>query len=84
MTFKDLRKLISEQQQESFTVEEEQKQNPRLAILLSRLRNKPFWYSWDNKEKHKREYKRTNGDCCLNHILLLPEKEGKPCHCMRV
>jgi hypothetical protein len=47
----------------------------RLALLSQRLRNKPFWI-WSSIEKHKQEYKRTNGDCCFNHIIGLPQKDG--------
>jgi hypothetical protein len=60
--FKDLRKLIS-QQQDSASKE-----------LFDRLHNKPFWV-WDIEE-HKQEDIRTNGDCCFNHIIGLPQKDG--------
>jgi hypothetical protein len=42
--------------------------------LYDRLYNKPFWI-W-SKEEHKQEDKRTNGDCCFNHIIGLPQKNG--------
>jgi hypothetical protein len=29
-----------------------------------------------NIEEHKREDIRTNGDCCFNHIIGLPQKDG--------
>jgi hypothetical protein len=38
------------------------------------LRNKPFWI-WD-KQQHKQEDIRTDGDCCFNHIIGLPQKDG--------
>src|ERR687884_1222943 len=38
------------------------------------LKNKPFWI-WDVKE-HKKEDVITNGDCCFNHIIGLPQKDG--------
>jgi hypothetical protein len=63
LTFKDLRKgvdLESTAQQQS--------------SLFERLQNKPFWI-W-NVEEHKQEDIRTNGDCCFNHIIGLPQKDG--------
>ena len=42
---------------------------------LSILKGKVFWY-WD-KEQHTQEYLRTNGQCCFNHIVGLPTKDGK-------
>jgi hypothetical protein len=39
---------------------------------LERLYNKPFWI-W-NIEEHKLEDVRTNGLCCFNHIIGLPQK----------
>jgi hypothetical protein len=38
------------------------------------LDHKPFWI-W-NVEEHKQEDIRTNGDCCFNHIIGLPQKDG--------
>jgi terminase large subunit-like protein len=62
VTFKDLKKRVSlETQQQQFG-------------LFGRLRNKPFWI-W-NIEDHKHEDIRTNGDCCVNHIIGLPQKDG--------
>jgi hypothetical protein len=63
--FKDLQKLVSHSQQ--------QKENTRKQ-LFRRLQGKPFWI-WDIVE-HKQEDVRTNGDCCFNHIIGLPTKEG--------
>ena len=62
MTFKDLKKRISLQlpQQQS--------------KFFGRLQNKPFWM-W-NIEEHKQEDIRTDGDCCFNHIIGLPQKDG--------
>jgi hypothetical protein len=44
------------------------------SSLFERLQNKPFWI-W-NIEEHKQEDIKTNGDCCFNHIVGLPTKEG--------
>jgi hypothetical protein len=65
LTFKDLKKrVVSEtavQQQQS--------------RLFQRLQGKPFWI-WD-KQPHKLEDITTDGDCCFNHIIGLPTKEGE-------
>jgi hypothetical protein len=62
VTFKDLKKRVS--------LEVAQQQSKLLEIL----RNKPFWI-W-NTDEHRQEDIRTNGDCCFNHIIELPEKNG--------
>jgi hypothetical protein len=62
LTFKDLRKRV--------TLESAQQQ----YMLFCWLRNKPFWI-W-NISEHKQEDIRTNGDCCFNHIIGLPQKDG--------
>jgi Terminase RNaseH-like domain len=61
VTFKDLKKRV--------IVETTQEHK-----ILKRLRDKPFWI-WD-KQQHKQEDIRTNGDCCFNHIVCLPKKDG--------
>ncbi len=61
MTFKDLKKRVSQ----------ETKQQSK---LFERLLNKSFWI-W-NIEEHKQEDIRTNGDCCFNHTIGLPQKNG--------
>jgi hypothetical protein len=61
VVFKDLQKLVSQQQQEKARNE-----------LYDRLINKPFWL-WD-REQHKQEDIKTDGDCCFNHIIGLPTK----------
>jgi hypothetical protein len=66
MTLKDLRKIAVEKQ--GITL-----QQP--TGLFERVRNKPFWI-WD-VEQRKLEDIRTNGDCCFNHIIGLPKKNGK-------
>jgi hypothetical protein len=64
LTFKDLKKRVS--------LEAVTKQQSR---LFGRLCNKPFWI-W-NVQEHKQEDTRANGDCCFNHIIGLPTKEGE-------
>jgi hypothetical protein len=61
VTFKDLKKRV--------TLETTQEHK-----ALERLRNKPYWI-WDINE-HKQEDIRTNGDCCFNHLIGLPQKDG--------
>jgi hypothetical protein len=63
LTFKELKKRI--------TLEATTEQQSKLS---ERLQNKPFWI-WDIEE-HKHEDIRTNGDCCFNHIIGLPGKDG--------
>ena len=63
MTFKDLKKRV--------TITHELEQQTR---LFERLQNKPFWI-W-NIEQHKQTDIQTNGDCCFNHIIGLPRKDG--------
>jgi hypothetical protein len=63
MTFKDLKKRISSSNQQ-----QQQTQS------FDKLQNKPFWI-W-NIEEHKQEDIRTKGECCFNHIIGLPTKDG--------
>jgi hypothetical protein len=63
LTFKDLRKIVSLQA----TTQQQFK-------LSEMLKDKPFWM-WDVDE-HKQEDIRTNGHCCFNHIIGLPQKAG--------
>ena len=63
MTFKDLKKKVS--------LELSQQQ----STLFERLQNKPFWI-WDKEQQHKEEDIKTDGDCCFNHIISLPQKNG--------
>jgi hypothetical protein len=65
LTFKDLKKIVS---LEATTTTKQQ------SKLFERLQNKPFWI-W-NIEEHKLEDIKTNGDCCFNHIIGLPQKDG--------
>jgi hypothetical protein len=62
VTFRDLQKVI-----ESHT-------GPEQSQLLQRLRNKPFWI-WSETE-HKVKDRIHKGDCCFNHIIGLPRKDG--------
>jgi hypothetical protein len=69
VTFKDLQKVI-------------QAQSPLISEAfddrtLNRLRvhgRGAFWY-WD-KKAHKERDMASKGDCCFNHIIGLPRKDG--------
>jgi hypothetical protein len=63
VVFKDLQKLVSQQQKENTRKE-----------LFHRLQGKPFWI-W-NIDEHKQEDIKTDGDCCFNHNIGLPTKAG--------
>jgi hypothetical protein len=63
--FKDLQRLIQQSQQEQYSI---------INSKFEKLQGKPFWI-WDIKE-HKQEDANTNGDCCFNHIIGLPQKDG--------
>ena len=63
MTFKDLKKRVS-------ATHEVQQQ----TRLFERIRDKSFWI-WEI-EQHKQVDIETHGDCCFNHILGLPMKDG--------
>jgi hypothetical protein len=66
VTFKDLQKLIESQPDYN---------NPQQLQQLERLRGKTFWH-WDRGE-HKQKDRSSKGDCCFNHIIGLPRKDGK-------
>jgi hypothetical protein len=61
VTFKDLKKRVS------LEVIQQSK-------LFETINNKPFWI-W-NVEDHRQEDIRAKGDCCFNHIIGLPQKNG--------
>jgi hypothetical protein len=63
VVFKELHKLVSQSHQENTRKE-----------IFQRLQGKPFWI-WD-QQQHKLEDILTNGDCCFNHIIDLPQKNG--------
>ena len=45
-----------------------------LTSILELGKDKPFWI-WDQDE-HREEYILNNGNCCFNHIIGLPSKNG--------
>jgi hypothetical protein len=64
VTFKDLQRVIESQAGQGLN------QNQ-----LQRLRNKEFWYWFERR--HKEIDRITKGDCCMQHIIGLPKKDGK-------
>jgi hypothetical protein len=66
VTFRDLQKLIESNQSQS--------QSPEQTKAFQRLRDKKFWH-WD-KVSHQEAEKKNRGDCCFNHIIGLPRKDG--------
>ena len=44
--------------------------------FFEQFKSKPFWI-WD-KEQHKLAFAKSNGQCCFNHIIGLPQKNGQP------
>jgi hypothetical protein len=70
LTFKELRKIITPHDNS-----QKQHQHQQTTLFANRILNKPFWI-WDVYE-HKAADILTNGDCCFNHIIGLPEKSGE-------
>jgi hypothetical protein len=65
LTFRDLQKRVSLQARIT------QQQQSKLTDKLQ----KRFWI-W-NIDEHKEEDIKIDGDCCFNHIIGLPTKEGE-------
>ena len=53
-------------------------ENPTIRKSFERLQNKPFWI-WSSEEDRK-QYFLTNGDCCFNNIIGLPENHSSLTH----
>ena len=72
MTFKELQKAIQSQSQteSGLSLSSPSSSSPQ----LQRLRDKKFWH-WD-KLQHKATNRANKGDCCFNHIIGLPTKNG--------
>jgi hypothetical protein len=63
VTFKDLQKLV-----------QSAPENSANDNTIIKLRNKPFWIF--EREQHRQEDIKTKWDCCFNHIIGLPTKDG--------
>jgi hypothetical protein len=66
--FRDLKRFVDNQNQT-------QQLQTSAAEQFSIFKGLPF-YIW-NKEEHRKAYAQTNGFCCWNHVIGLPQKEGK-------
>ena len=64
MTFKDLQKVIESRPSQGIN-----------QLQLQKLKGKPFWI-WD-KARHKEKDRITKGECCFQHLVGLPKKNGK-------
>lgn len=70
MTIKDLQRIV-------LTSEElKTEDSPAMKQLIQRLRDKRFWWI-GNATEHTRRFKQSNGNCCFNHIIGLPKKNGE-------
>jgi hypothetical protein len=69
MTFKDLQRIVLSESDSAIESEGMQE-------LTKRLRDKPFWWI-GNTSEHTRRFKISNGNCCFNHIIGLPKKNGE-------
>jgi hypothetical protein len=65
VTFRDLQKVLQSQPDYYSSQQSE---------MLDRLRGKPFWY-WNNG-RHNEVTRSSKYDCCFNHIVGLPTKDG--------
>ena len=77
MTFKELR-FLDDNSTKNVQTNQENKQQQREIKLNSQhfaiFRDRPFWI--EKIEAHKSEDIRTKGNCCFNHIIGLPKKDG--------
>jgi hypothetical protein len=69
MTIRDLQRIV-------LTSENKTEGSPAMNELLKRLRDKRFWWI-GNATEHTRLFKQSNGNCCFNHIIGLPKKNGE-------
>jgi hypothetical protein len=67
MTLRDLQKAV---ESDSGGIRESNQQ-----ILLQKLRGKQFW-NWKEPNIHRERYRVNKGQCCFNHIIGLPKKNG--------
>jgi hypothetical protein len=87
VTFKDLKKWLGNLQ-DSNTItannngynNEDKNNNKESAELILKGKqfeifvNRPFWI--EDIAAHKAEDRETGGNCCFNHIIGLPKKDG--------
>jgi hypothetical protein len=70
MTLKSLRSWVESQQQST--------EEPAMLELKKRLHNRPFWI-WAKLSHDSRQniHNIIKGNCCFNHVIGLPKKDGK-------
>lgn len=73
MTLKEMSRFIKSQTENQ---QQHQQSEPEIQQLLLKLRDKPFWL-WNKNEDHEGRRLSMKGDCCFNHIIGLPQKNGK-------
>src|ERR687894_1367433 len=73
---RDFKHLLDDAVREQEKLDRTNQQEQNWQSLQKQLRDKPFWI-WNNKHRHKQEYRRTKGQCCFNHIIGLPSKIGR-------
>jgi hypothetical protein len=74
ITFKDLKKFISNNIANSNNQEKYKDKIKLLSERFATFRNKPFWITDVNE--HKKADIANKGACCFNHIIGLPKKDG--------
>jgi hypothetical protein len=57
-------------------INKQQRGKKQQKQFFEQFKSKPFWI-WD-REEHKLAFAKTNGQCCFNHIIGLPKKNGQP------
>ena len=67
--------LPYQRHQKKIRLAEKQNQNQLSQFNLDILKDKPFWI-WD-KQEHLKIALETNQQCCFNHIVKCPTKDGK-------
>ena len=75
MTFKDLKKFL----EKNNVVNNGQNQEIGIKLNFQRFAifaNKPFWIC--GISEHKKADIANKGNCCFNHIIGLPQKDGRP------
>ena len=72
MTFKDLQKVVESQPEY-----QSQQSTPEIEQLIQRLRTKAQGVFWQwVRATHKDRDRITKGDCCFQHLIGLPKKNG--------
>ncbi|MGB5091577.1 MAG: hypothetical protein WBN72_11590 [Nitrososphaeraceae archaeon] len=61
--------------QSRFKARQQEEKTKTSSFSVQLLKDKPFWI-WDQTE-HRQEFKKTDGQCCFNHIVGLPTKDKR-------